>query len=522
MSAPANDNRVTVGLIGFLSVQLGLLEGKWRALAAFLFGVSLTLALPPLYILPFIFVSLSGLFWLLSTAPTRRSAFFSGWWFGMGHFTTGLYWITNALLVDAEQFGWLVPFAVVGLSAGFSLYIGLVGLAVRWYARVPSLRNLLFFILIWWLSEWVRGHFLTGFPWNLAGYFWTFSDVTMQVYAVMGVYLAGMLVVMLGLLPVVFSGAYTRRAVTGYSALCLLVVVAVAGGGYLRLNNAEVTYVPDVKLRIVQAGIEQRLKWNPEYRMQAIRTHADLTTSAGYDTITHVIWPESSMPVMFNSGDIWAQRLALLLPPGGVLFTGVVRSEGQPETDNFKIYNSLQALDSDGNVVWAYDKRLLVPFGEYVPLREWLPLDKITPGTLDFSAGDNAQAFDIQGLPPIRPLICYEAIFPRLADDASPAWLLNITNDGWFGDTSGPYQHLAMSRVRAVEQGVPLIRAANTGVSAVIDPYGRITHSLALNTVGVIDAELPKVLPHATLYSRLAKIIAWLPLLFVAFLCRRC
>lgn len=504
MYSPANDNPVRLPILSAPALFIGALQGWWRNLAAFLFGVSVTLALPPYFLLPFLPVGVCGLYWLCMAAPTWRRAVWDGWWFGFGMFAVGLYWITHALLVDAERFGWLVPFALLGIPGGLAVIHAVAcGVFFR-IRRAGGLWGVWWFAVIWLMAEWVRGHVLTGFPWNLIGYVWNFSETTLQFHAFFGVYLSGFWTVALALLPTLFAcGArYAGRV----SAAALLGFAVVLTAGYHRVADAPRESVPGIRLRLVQPAIEQKLKWDPDYMAEGVQKLASLSLSAGHDRITHVIWPESAMPFPFISGDTWAKRLAELVPPGGVLMMGVTRVEGTHSQGNLRIFNSVQAVDDKAQVVMAYDKAKLVPFGEFVPLRWLLPVDKITHGTVDFSSGTPGKNFDVAGLPPVRPLICYESIFPALAAAGErPAWLLNVTNDAWFGDSSGPRQHLEMARSRAVEQGVPLVRVANTGISVVVDAYGRMLHHLPLGEAGVVDSELPRAAPQPTVFARFAE-----------------
>jgi apolipoprotein N-acyltransferase len=249
-------------------------------------------------------------------------------------------------------------------------------------------------------------------------------------------------------------------------------------------------------LRLVQPSIPQTLKNDSTAELQNFRRLLALSASAGADKVTDIIWPEAAAPPLLERfADKWL-AMAAVVPQGGLLITGTERVE--PLSGRVQdVWNSLVALDDSGTIVATYDKAHLVPFGEYVPLRGVLPMDKITPGTLDFSSGRGPQTLTLPGLPPVSPLICYEAIFPSAVIDPTqrPAWLVNVTNDAWYGVTSGPFQHLAIARVRAVEEGLPLVRAANNGVSAVIDPYGRVLARLDLDTVGISDAPLPQALP---------------------------
>lgn len=255
--------------------------------------------------------------------------------------------------------------------------------------------------------------------------------------------------------------------------------------------------VPGVRLRLVQANIDQRLKWQESERVNTLRKYLALSSQPGAGPITHVVWPETALPYFLSTEPELLRVLAQVVPPGGLLLTGAVRAD-PPGTVPVQVWNSVHAIDDRGQVVATHDKFHLVPFGEYVPLRGILPIDKITPGASDFSAGPGPGTLVLPGLPPVSPLVCYEAIFPGAVTARTgqrPQWLLNVTNDAWFGQSAGPHQHFASARLRAVEEGVPMVRVANTGISAVIDPYGRVLASLALGREGVLDAALPEALP---------------------------
>ncbi len=511
MSAPAHIEGVPQAMPRIV-LRWCSLQGWSRNLLCIALGIGVTLALPPIYFLPLLCISFPALLWMTQSAPRWQRAFWDGWLFGMGNFITGLYWITNALLVDADAFGWLAPFAVVGISAVLSLYIAGVGVVLYHTRHLNVVQRVLIAAMAWCLAEWLRGHLFTGFPWNLLGYVWGFSDVTVQPVAWLGVYGLGMVTVLLAFLPVLWwarntdAYCYPRRSILGI-LLCALTLFAM---GAMRLPEGPSPVVKDVKVRVVQGNIQQAMKWDPEQRIRNIRTYADLSHAPGMDKVTILVWPESAVTIPFHSGDGLAKELAMLLPERSVLVTGNTRVEGSREQGNLRIYNSLKVLNSAGEIEVAYDKHKLVPFGEFVPFRSILPLDKITPGAIDFSPGPVPSPIAVDGLPMFWPLICYEAVFPDLAGGAHPAWILNITNDAWFGDSTGPYQHFTMTRMRAVEHGVALVRAANTGISAIIDPYGRLIQKLSLNTHGFIDSSLPSALAQPPLYDRFGNVVVWL------------
>lgn len=492
-----------------ISLRLEWLSGWRRALAAVLLGAVLTAAMPPLFVLPAAFVSFTGLLWLLdgarSSARPIRSVFITGWWFGFGHFVTGIYWIANALLVDAAHFGWLIPLAIGGLSAYFAIYPALAAAAYG-IARGSRLARILVFAAAWMVSEYLRGTLLTGFSWNLLGTVWTFAPVAMQGAAFLGAYGLGLTSVLLFASPVVLGTEAGKRSLR-HAAILALVGLAPIVAGAVRIAFAPAAgadVVAGVKFALVQGDIAQQMKWRPEERLRIIQTYLDLTAQAVKDGATHVVWPETAVPVAIDRSPEIRAAIAAILAGGNAraLIAGTVRLS-DPDVRPLQAWNSVEAFDATGRVVDTYDKFHLVPFGEYVPLRHWLPIDKITPGSLDFSAGPGPETIDVPGLPPVGPLICYEAIFPGevAKRNPRPGLLLNVTNDAWFGNSSGPRQHYAAARLRAVEEGLPLVRAAGTGISAIIDPYGRELARLDLGRKGIVEGALPQALA-PTLFGR--------------------
>jgi apolipoprotein N-acyltransferase len=306
-------------------------------------------------------------------------------------------------------------------------------------------------------------------------------------------------------LPAVLAGS--RRPWIIVAAALALPLTAWAGGA-LRLGlTAEPGPTDGVGLRIVQSNIPQREKWAARYQERNLRLFLDLSLLDRPAWITHVIWPETAATFLPGDSPSLRRILAAAVPPGGLLITGAPRRTGT----GARLANAMVAIDGAGHIAARYDKHHLVPFGEYVPFADYLPIEKITPGRSGFAPGPGPRTLRLRGLPPFSPLICYEVIFPGevAPEDDRPAWLLNLTNDAWYGISAGPHQHLAQSRVRAVEEGVPLVRAAYTGISAVIDPFGRVLQRRALNEAGVIDTRLPKPLADAPPYARWRDLPFW-------------
>jgi apolipoprotein N-acyltransferase len=485
---------------------LGGLAGWRRRAVVATMGALSALALPPVHAAPLLLLAFPVLVWLVGRSKGPWAAFGAGWWFGFGHFVAGLYWLTHALLIEPEKFAWMIPLAVGGLSAVLAVFPALATLATH-LSRCRAAARLLVLALAWTAFEWLRGIVFTGFPWNLIGYSWAFSDAMNQLAALTGIWGLSFFTVLGASAPALLAGrsgeAAARRLLP--AGLCLLPLALVFLGGSLRLPAAPSETFPGVTLRLVQPAIEQRLKSAEHLRQANLARHLRLTVDTpGFDSISHAIWPEAAIPFLLEQSPDWRVILGTAAHPGGVLITGALR--GRIESNTLRaLWNSLFAVAPGGDIVGTADKFHLVPFGEYVPLRQFLPfLDKITPGGTDFSAAPGPQTLRLPGLPPLGALICYEAIFPGAVVDAAdrPAWLLNLTNDGWYGISTGPYQHFTAARLRAVEEGMALVRSANNGISGVVDAYGRITAELGLGKVGVLDAGLPRALPRLTLYAR--------------------
>ncbi|MEE2694272.1 MAG: apolipoprotein N-acyltransferase [Pseudomonadota bacterium] len=479
-------------------------------------GLLCASAFSPWHMFPALFVSFSLLVSALSLAKGLSKAFFYGWVFGTGYFVGGLYWLEYPFVIAGLGSG--AGFAaVVILSATLGLLVASVCLLCK-LSRLRGWQLCAVFGALWTLAEWARGSVpLGGFPWNLVGYTWAFSDELIQIASLVGVYgLSGCTVFAATLPGGLIAGPVSRPRI----GLWLGAVIAVFGllwlFGYDRLGNGPQTMVADVRLRLVQANVVQSDKRDPNLRRQHLLDHVELSHTYSDPAITHVIWPETAVAFPLGQRPTIREFIAQVIPENGLLLTGAIRMElGQGGQG--LIWNGLTAVNDHGRVVGSYDKRKLVPFGEYIPFRDGLFFAKIPIGGQDFSSGNGPANVTLRGLPTFRPLICYEAIFPGSITDGPdrPKWLLNLTNDGWFGHTSGPYQHFTQARMRSVEEGLPLIRSANTGISAVVDPYGRIIASLKLGDEGVLDSGLPTHLEGGTVYSRLGNKPA---LMFALFL----
>jgi len=500
-------NKIITHLIRHLSRHLS----SAPRIGALILGALSALSFAPLYFLPALFVSIWGLLYLLDNAQTPRQMFERLYVFGLGFFVAGLYWI--GLSFCTIDMGWVGVPAILALSAFLALFFIINGLFMLPFAP-HSIARRIAFAIGFAVCEWLRGHILTGLPWNLTGSIWgaytwayvnDFGLSILQTTAWIGIYGLSFLT----MLAVVLITSTSR--VCRVLALAGIIGCALFGGIRLKRTPTELL---SVNLRLIQPSLDQRLKWLPSSFEHNIELQLGLSSLEAERPLVAIIWPEAAVTRILDESLELKEILSSVTPKNGYLITGA------PHRKDGKIFTTLSVIDEKGEIPYHYKKTHLVPFGEYVPFKHLLPMDKITPGAIDFSKGDGLKTLDVPGIPPFSPLICYEALFPGEVIDTSagakrPEWLLNITNDAWYGVSSGPYQHLALVRIRAIEEGLPLVRVANNGVSAVVDPCGRILHQLGLNDIGFIDFELPKAHP-ATVYSRLKETVFW-ALLAVAF-----
>jgi apolipoprotein N-acyltransferase len=513
-----------------------MLAWGWRRCAiAGAAGAASALAMAPFFAWPVLFVTFPLLVWLIDGAagPWGRpvGAMLVGWCFGFGYFVAGLYWIGIAFLVDAKTFAWLIPFAVLGLPAYLAIFTGLgAALAGLVWSRGPA--RVLALAAAMTIAEWLRGHVLTGFPWNAFGYALTEPLALAQVVSLAGLWGLTFIAVAIFAAPAVLADDPddTRRRWMPM-LLAVVALAAMAAYGVVRLSGAPTRFVAGVKLRIMQPDLPQDLKFNYAARHDVMKRYLALSDKAagpdrqGMRDVTHLIWPESAFPFLLTREPEALAQIAALLPPNAVLITGAARAaDAEPDGRLMHAYNSIYVINHDGSISSVYDKVHLVPFGEYLPyqsLLESLGLSALTKQRGGFLAGDRRRPLAVPHAPAAWPLVCYEIIFPGddiPLDAERPRWLLNLTNDGWFGDSTGPPQHFQQARVRAIEEGLPLVRAANTGISAVVDPVGRIVRALPVGAEGVIDSGLPAALA-PTVFARFGNSAAVVLLLAAFVLC---
>ena len=482
------------------------LRGWRRAALLLIAGAAAGLAMPPFYFWPLLVLAFPVLVWALDGVSGRR-AFATGWLFGLGYFTVCFYWIGIAFLVDAATYLWMMPFMVGGLAGGMALYWGLAALGTV-IVRQQGLARIISLAIFLAIAEWLRGHLLTGFPWTAPGLAVTGMGSLVQAASLIGMTGLTLFIVLWSALPALWGYAsQPRRQIIGAGLLLAFLPALWLWGAY-RLSTDDGKPLDGVKLRIVQPNIAQDDKWRGENaraifdRLKRLSSEPTSEMPRGIADASVVIWPESSVSFFIDENQQGLSELADMLPEGTALVMGALRRDGEDH-----VYNSVLGLDSEANIVARYDKWRLVPGGEFLPFEsilEPLGFRKVVTVPGSFTAGPGPRNIALPGLLPAAVLICYEAIFPHdLIDPAlRPSWIINVTNDGWFGRSSGPYQHLAQARLRTIEQGLPMVRAANTGVSAIIDAYGRIDASLDLGNEGVLDGRLPRALP-PTVYARL-------------------
>ncbi len=470
-------------------------------------GALANLAFAPWFLLPVLPVTLGALY-LVSQSERWPRAAAAGFWFGLGHFAFGLSWIAEAYRMRPDIPDWLGPPSVLALALYLACYPAAVaGLA----AAIPgrARRGMLapaLFAGLWAAGEYLRGILFTGFPWNPLAAGLAFSAPTLQPLAVVGPHAAGLVVALAAVLP---AEALRRRpggAARAWTAwaLFLLLLAGWPAAGWLRLAvlSAPGT-VPGVTLRLVQPDIDQREKWDPDragaHLARLIRLSGSLERPPHGRLV--IIWPEAAIPE-YRLADQPGRRALIMrmLPRDSLLVTGSPRLETLPD-GGWRLFNSLFVLGPHGGLLAVYDKRHLVPFGEYLPARPLLArlgLRTIVDSSVDFSAGRDGAVIALAGLPAFAPAICYEAIFPETARAArrhGARFLLNVTNDAWFGRRAGPHQHLALARMRAAETGLPLVRVAQTGISAVVDGTGRMLLKIGLGRMETRDAPLPAAAP---------------------------
>ena len=504
--------------------ESAMLSYGWRrVLLLVVAGAIAALSVAPLFVVPALFVGLSILVWCLDGAERLKGwrrfvspAFWCGFWFGIGYFTAGLHWLGAAFIQEGGVFLVLMPFAVVGLAGILALFwaVGTAVAHLMWSGgalRIVALATLLA------AAEWLRGHLFTGFPFNLIGHTLTANEEMMQFASVVGVYGLTFVAALIAMTPALIWPADDRGLVARLLPffLAMAAIAGQVGYGNWRLNAVEITQRDDMAVRLVQPMILAHTDWelgDPAHIMDRLISLSETRLTPadpGLVGRTHVVWPESVFPFFLTRYPDALARIARMLPPDVTLLTGAPRepfdAQGGLVEDN-PGYNAILAINSDGEIVASYDKSHLVPFGEYLPFAgfwQMFGIRQFVPGTNGWAPGSGRRLMSPPDTPPFLGLVCYEAVFPgAIGEVADAAFILNVTNDAWFDGSIGPAQHAHMARLRTVETGLPMLRAANTGTTLVIDPLGRVTARLAEGEVGVLDTQVANRLEDETIFTR--------------------
>lgn len=464
---------------------------RLSALICAVLGGGLVLTQPPYSSWPLLLPLLVGLMILGATSLSRRAAFWRGWWAGAAYFGIGLHWIAEAFLVDAEMFAWMIPIAIPLLAGGLALFWG----AAFWLAhRLAAGRGgaPLVLALSWGAFEFARGHVLTGFPWALLGQGWLETPL-IQSAAYGGIY--GVTLLTLFSAGAIAVAVIVRRTLmrAGWAALGCALPIGMWALGAAHLDTP--LSGPGLTVGVVQPAVAQQDKWKPELREQHLRDLLDATARLDAAGASIIVWPEAATPFLLAEQPKLRADIGSFVSDGTVILAGGIRVEGRG-TPEMAVFNSLLAVDAQGNLPAKYDKQHLVPFGEYLPFGlERLGLRNIVNMPGGFTPGRGAgREIKIDGIPTFSAAICYEAIFPHevAARGSDIDWIVHVTNDGWFGASAGPWQHLAQARIRAIERGVGVVRAANSGVSAIIGARGEIVQRTNLGQAATLIGPLPQ------------------------------
>jgi apolipoprotein N-acyltransferase len=477
---------------------------------AFLLGAIAACGFAPLDLWLLTFLCFGGLILLVRQAPTKRNAAAIGWWFGLGHFCIGLNWIATAFTFQAAMPAWLGWIAVLVVSLALAVYPALASGATWWIAR-PSARSnargdlalVLIFTAVWIISEWLRATLFTGFAWSPLGVVWVTLTPLARAGRLIGTYgLSGLAILVSGGLAMAFLTA--RRAIDSGNkgkvvllvAIPAAVVIALAPGIVFDRFDRRPPAPNAPLLHVVQPNIGQDVKWDADHVTANFARLAQLSGKPGPHPRL-LIWPEAAVPFLLEEDPPARTAIAQLLGPHDIILTGADSVRRGPDGMMVSATNAVLAMDAGGHLLGRYDKAHLVPFGEYLPMRGLLSkigLSRLVPGDMDFSVGPGPRDLTLPGIGAVGVQICYEIIFPGHVVDRAhrPVVLVNPSNDAWFGRW-GPAQHLAQSRLRAIEEGIPVVRSTPTGISAVVDRDGRILASVPWRQPGAIEMPLPPV-----------------------------
>ena len=478
--------------------MLRVADIKHQKTMLFLLGVLGAFCFAPVYGWPLFVFSLTVAFLAVDEAQNLKQAALKGYVFGFGFFCAGFYWIGNALLIDVLTFGWLYPIALSATGAFFGLFWIAPFIMWRYLDENRPWAKVLGFASVFVLCEYLRSFLLTGFPWNMLGSMFGFSLALLQTASVFGAY--GLSFLALVITGAVYVFIKKRKKSTCFAVILILALMT--GFGFWRLKNTEISD-SKIKVRLVQPSIAQSLKWDRAALEDNLNTYIQMSRQDGLKDVNLVVWGETATAFNPEESVYYRDLMKNAVPENGYLATGLLRYDEK----NGALYNSFSVIDNSGQTVAFYDKNHLVPFGEYIPLRKYLPawVRPVANQVADFSKGEKFKILSVNGLPSFNALICYEVIFPDeiINRQNKPAFIVLVSNDGWYGQSFGPYQHFEAARMRAIEEGITIVRSANNGISAVIEPTGAIRGMIGLNVKGIKDVYLPKNLGVDTIYGRI-------------------
>ena len=482
----------------------------WLNATIFFSGAIATFAVPPFSIFLFIFALGFGVY-LTTSNTSLKKTFISGWFLGFGWFSFGLYWIGSAFMVADTYHKVLMPVAIIILPSILAVFWGFACVLSKLISK-KNHSSIFLTIIFLSLFEFLRAKLFTGFPWLMPSITLSTNDFLIQIFSFIGSFAANLFVLSLSVLPFIFI-CYSRNKYFIFSSLFIPIVILLAFS-FIRFYNKNIQKIDNQLITLVQPNIEQKDKWIPESRNANLRKliQLSLQNETDFKDIDRIIiWPETSFEGSIPNEMNFLSNISkeILTNPKAILVIGLLRIETN------KLFNSLVFLNSKGNIINQYDKIHLVPFGEYIPFRDNLSTIANFLSAKDFSKGEIKPNFKLKGFGEIVTLICYEILFTnevvtRLTENTN--LLINITNDAWFGKTVGPYQHLALAKIKAVELGIPLARVANTGISTFISPYGKEITRIPLYESGVKTVSLVAPLEN-TIYRKYGEIIFFVSIL---------
>jgi len=483
---------------------------KHYRVSAFLSGWLCVAALPPFYQTWGLFITFSLMLWFICNLDNKKQIFKYGYYSGFAFFAFGLSWINNALLLDVEKFWWLVPISFLASGFFFGLFwaipVWLCGYLKNLITKYIGLATLMV------LFEWIRSFLFTGFPWNLLGTTQAYSDVFIQIANIIGTLGISWVVILIASAPALWILGNKKYKIY-IPVFVILILSLIYGYGYRCLQKYEYKS-SDVVVRLVQPAIPQTIKWKPTALEDNLHKHIKMSQLQANDNLDFVIWGETAFPYSIQYDTYQKNLLKYAISGKTLLITGGIRYN-VISYDDYEAFNSMFVVNSKGEILDSYDKTHLVPFGEYIPFRKYLPafLKPVASQIGSFKKGLGFKPIKINDYPDFGGLICYEVIFPHAIVDNNnrPQWVINLTNDGWYGDSSGPYQHLVAAKLRAVEEGITIVRVAGSGISALIAPTGKIIEQIPLGVSDVLDVKLPQKLSFVTIYSKFGNmlIVIW-------------